>query len=135
MTGYSDILVVVPAAVIFAELLFRCPLIKHAHATARTAHKSLRVVCSSRISEHWKEVVLTRYARMLLVSGAHVSAWILAGLAVFLAVVALTDYAVSGRVTSASVVPSTMQTVAATVVGGLYGFVRTSYGWKQLLPR
>lgn len=49
------------------EIAIRLPLRTILSNNLRTAEKGVRVITSRRISEHWKEVVLLRYARNLFV--------------------------------------------------------------------
>jgi Trk-type K+ transport system membrane component len=54
-------------AVLAVEYFIRCPFEAHARALGIIANKSARAVLSKKISDHWKEVVLLRYARELVI--------------------------------------------------------------------
>lgn len=51
--------------VIFVELLVRLPLPAVSAALARTASKALAVLRADKISDHWKEKVLLKYALLI----------------------------------------------------------------------
>ena len=55
-------LLVVPAV----EYFFRVPFFFQVQVFLDIATKSMRLVASRRISDHWKEIVLLRYARELM---------------------------------------------------------------------
>ena len=54
------------AAIAASETVLRLSLRNTANATLTAARKSLAVIRSPRISEHWKERVLLRYSQELL---------------------------------------------------------------------
>lgn len=45
-----------------AELFLRLPIARSLNVLKGTAHKAIRTVSSSRVSDHWKEAVLPHYA-------------------------------------------------------------------------
>ncbi len=53
-------------AILGAEYVFQVPLLSRLNLLTTITKKSLAVVYSSRISDHWKEMVLLRYARDIL---------------------------------------------------------------------
>ncbi len=128
MSLTSEVLAVVPATVVFTECLFRCPLVAITRSMSKVAAKSLRVVSSRRISEHWKEAVLVRYSGMLLVTSCLAFVWLIAFVAAFIVVFGLTKYLFAGELTIMTAVPSVFETAAASVVGVLYGFARAKHG-------
>jgi hypothetical protein len=75
-------------AALAVEYFLRVPLVPAARALAALAHKSIRVVSSKRISDHWKEKVLLRYSREMAGRTALV-ALMVAGCAPVIAVPAL----------------------------------------------
>jgi hypothetical protein len=52
-------------ALLAVEYFFRLPFVSRGRALIGIANKSARVVISKKISDHWKEIVLLRYAREL----------------------------------------------------------------------
>jgi hypothetical protein len=52
-------------AIVFVELFLFLPIINAVKSVEKNAVKSLKVVSSKRISEHWKERVLLRYALLI----------------------------------------------------------------------
>lgn len=53
---------VILAAVLASEVLWRLPLVAQVRALTTVARKSAHVLASKRISDHWKERVLPAYA-------------------------------------------------------------------------
>ena len=52
-------------AIIAVEYVFRVPLLLHSKMLISVANRSVIVIRSKKISDHWKEIVLLRYAREL----------------------------------------------------------------------
>lgn len=52
-------------ALLAVEYFYRVPFVSRTKALIATSYKSIRVVSSKNISDHWKEIVLLRYAREL----------------------------------------------------------------------
>jgi len=52
-------------ALLAVEYFFRLPFVSRSRALIGIANKSARVVISKKISDHWKEIVLLRYATEL----------------------------------------------------------------------
>lgn len=52
-------------ALLVVEYFFKLPFFKHAGTLKAVVNKSIHVVLSKRISDHWKEAILLRYAREL----------------------------------------------------------------------
>jgi hypothetical protein len=48
------------------ECLIRLPIIKHGKHLLNTANKSVNILISRKISDHWKEKVLLHYSRKLI---------------------------------------------------------------------
>ena len=53
-------------AIIAVEYVFRVPLLLHSKMLISVANRSATVIRSKKISDHWKETVLLRYARDLI---------------------------------------------------------------------
>ncbi len=114
-------LIVILAAPMFVELLLRLPVARTGGALAEVAAKTLRVLRSRRISDHWKERVLPRYALGL--AGSSLALF-------FLLLVAAAPLASLAILFQALGVPawdlllSLPGLVACTVSGSLYGLAR-----------
>lgn len=52
-------------AILGLEYILRVPLVRHVNLLIKVAKKSLRIIRSRKVSDHWKEIVLLRYARDL----------------------------------------------------------------------
>ena len=64
----ASIVASVPGVVAVVELFTRLPLMGEIRKLQRTMGKSVKVVSSSRISDHWKEKATQRYSRTILTS-------------------------------------------------------------------
>ena len=53
-------------AIFGVEYVFRMPLLPRTKSLIKVANRSLAVIRFSKASDHWKEIVLLRYARDLL---------------------------------------------------------------------
>lgn len=52
-------------ALLVVEYFFKLPFFKHTRTLKMVVNKSIHVVLSKRVSDHWKEIILLRYAREL----------------------------------------------------------------------
>ena len=65
------------------EYFYRVPLVIHAKALQLISEKSLRLVASKHISDHWKEKVLLRYARDVAVHTAVIALMLTGSIVLF----------------------------------------------------
>lgn len=106
------------------ELFMHASPLDRAHQMAETARKAAHVVASRRISDHWKERILPRYARALFVS----SLWMFATV-----LLVLSPFVVVGLTVQEFGVPllhlaSTWQgVVASCLIAVLYGRARAAF--------
>lgn len=70
---------VIPAAILVCELALRLPILDRLVRMRRSADRSMHVLRSARISDHWKEKVLPAYARDM--AGASIGFFVLLCLA------------------------------------------------------
>lgn len=70
MTSHNFLaaLALVPGVIVFVELFFRLPVVRQAQSIRINAAKALKVILSSRISDHWKEKSIPVYAVRILLS-------------------------------------------------------------------
>ena len=61
-----EILTIIPSVVVFVELFLFLPVINTVRTVEKNAAKSFKLISSRRISEHWKEKALLRYALLIL---------------------------------------------------------------------
>jgi hypothetical protein len=73
-------LLVIVAAVLASEAFLRLPLIDRIKTVSATAQKAMRVLKSSRISDHWKERILPAYALRIGLGSVTFFGLLLAGL-------------------------------------------------------
>ena len=82
----EGLLVVTPATILVVDLFLVCPILNLVRALSEQTKKSMRVLRSTRVSEHWKEKVLPRYAARTMKTSLLLGGWLLLLLGVFTAV-------------------------------------------------
>lgn len=123
-------LVAVIGVVIFVELLLYLPVGTQARRLARVGSRAQQVLRSSRISDHWKEKVLLRYAQDLLRASLYLTALILSAALPLLAMAALLQWAeVSAALTWLS---SSTGLLVCTLVGTAWAVVRRKLASSSL---
>jgi len=63
---FTTLATTIPSVVIFIELFIYLPVLDSVYTIRDNAFKALRLFSSRRISEHWKEKAVLRYARLIL---------------------------------------------------------------------
>ena len=61
-------LLVILASFIAVELFLRLPVIDQVHQLFGTTHKAGHIITARAVSDHWKERVMLRYAREIMLS-------------------------------------------------------------------
>lgn len=115
-------LVAVIGAVVFVELLMYLPVAAEARRLARVGARAQQVLRSSRISDHWKEKVLLRYARDLLRASLCLTVLIFSAAAPLLVVAALLQWA--GVTAALSWLSSPVGLLICTLMGTAWGLLR-----------
>lgn len=121
MTQYIAAVLVCIVAV---EAFMRLPLGRALHDLNALLSKILSVITSKRISDHWKEKVLLRYAgqlavRTLILAGIFVSA----GVVIYIAAI-ITDFLISPRDETVIFLVSLPGIITATVASTVYYLIR-----------
>ena len=90
MSGTANtLLITLPALILAVEVVLIAPLSRLLKAAGQQGKKSVRLIRSERISDHWKEVALRHYASVMLRASLGICLW----LAVIIAVLTLGIYA------------------------------------------
>jgi len=76
---------------IFVELFSRVGVLGRSREVDRLLRKAVRVMASRRISDHWKESVLPRYARSMFASSVLMFASLIVALSPFAAAAVIAD--------------------------------------------
>lgn len=63
-------MILVTAVLSSCEVFFRNPLVSHATTVLSTTRKIFAVISSPRISDHWKEIAIPKYAAIASISSA-----------------------------------------------------------------
>jgi hypothetical protein len=113
-------------SVVAVEYFFHIPIFSQAHALLKVTQKSARVVFSSRISDHWKEVVLFRYAQELLRATTFVGLMLIGAMALIVTGAIFLDWWIEP-------IPTTMN--ALSMFWGWIGMIIASMGYFYLRNR
>jgi hypothetical protein len=116
--------VATPAVVAFVELFLRTGALQRAGELAAQARKAVAVVGSGRISDHWKERVLKRYSRSIMLETLRVTLLLAVSLAGAAAAYLLAGLALLGADRLGPTAYSWEAQLAALVVGVAYGWLR-----------
>ena len=111
-------------AVIGVEYVLKTPFIPRAKSLLKVINKSINVIRSRKISDHWKEIVLLRYSRDLVGHTLFLFS-ILTGLFLLIVLPAiLIDRQFQPSPTVIDALSSVQGLIVITVVSGAYVFVR-----------
>ena len=113
-------------AVVVVEMILRLPIVSRARSVMRVSRKASGVISAKHVSDTWKERVMLRYSREILVS----SLVLLACLALISAVIWLADILL-GAAAGIALLPALMSPlglVVATAAAFLYVAVRKRVG-------
>lgn len=115
----------VPGVVAVVELFTWLPISAEIGKLHTTTTKSIRVISSSRISDHWKEKSTQRYSRTLLTSSCLLFLYLIMLLTAFCAVYALAGFFLFDNIEQGINQLLLVKTqLVAVVVGVMYGFTR-----------
>lgn len=121
----AGVIATVPGVVATVELFMRLPISAEIGKLHATTGKSIKVISSSRISDHWKEKATQRYSRTILTSSCLLFFYLIVLLMAFCAV-----YVLAGLFLFAGIEQGLAQLLqvkiqlVAVVVGVLYTFMR-----------
>lgn len=115
-------LIAVVGVIVFVELLLRLPVAAEARRLAHVGTRAQKTLRSARISDHWKEKVLLRYARELLRASLSLSGLILAAALPLLAGAALLQWA--GIAATLTWLSSATGLLVCTLAGTAWGVYR-----------
>lgn len=73
-------LLIVLASFIAVELFVRLPVIDQVHQLFGTTHKAGHIIAARAVSDHWKERVMLRYAREIMLSSVKLVVFMTAAL-------------------------------------------------------
>ena len=73
-------LVICLLCLIGIEVFIALPVLRYINALTAVSKKAVRVTTSSKISDHWKEIVLQRYARDMAVNSIVAFSWLMIAL-------------------------------------------------------
>lgn len=126
MSPASAVIVAVSAVVVM-ELFLRLPFFDCAKTMLSYARKATATVTSAKISDHWKEKVLLRYACLLAGLTAKLAAMFLIIVLSVLALAWLGDSLLPSAAPSLSALASWKGLLLATLAAGLYWQLRRNF--------
>lgn len=107
------------------ESVRRLPFLERAHTLVSTARRAQHVLSSKRISDHWKEKVLLRYAGRMAFSSLLLGAMLGLVVALVSLIGLVTDYLAPSSPSSMDYLFSSEGLLAATSIAVVYWFGRS----------
>lgn len=125
MTGLLQSLVVSAlAAILVVEIALASPLIKLLGALAAHGRKSLLLISSKRISDHWKERMLPVYALRMLRASLLALLWLMSLIVVFALGLGAGDWVFAGRFPGVEVFERLDYMLSSFLIAAVYLGVR-----------
>ena len=106
------------------EYVLRVPLLSRTRSIIKVVNKSIGVIGSTKVSDHWKEIVLLRYARDLTVHTFFVAAFLFGLFLLVFSPCLLIDHLFQSTPSVVGSFTSTKGLITITVVSGAYAVVR-----------
>ena len=122
-------LVLVIIAITAVEIFIRLPIWRPIQSLLSLSQKIPRVLGSKHISDHWKEIVLQRYARDLALTSLQIFAWLLVAMGLLLAMAFSLDKLVMPAPSILAYLIKTEGIIAVTLLSLAY------YGLRRRLGR
>lgn len=123
-----NILFVSLLALLVVEYFFRIPLVSRARALLIVSTKSVRVILSKNVSDHWKEVVLLHYAKEVAMHTAVVALMIIGSAALLVLPALVLDWLFMPSPTTIETFASVAGIACMTLVAFIYVIVRKCLG-------
>ncbi len=118
----------VPAAITAVELFILLPFRERAQAIIDKTSKSTKIMKSRKISDHWKEKAIRSYSVQIMAASLVLAGYLLAVLAVFVAVYCLSAlFLLNTPQNGWKEISSGHVQVTAVVIGALYAYCRTLF--------
>jgi len=115
------------SCVAFVEAVIRLDLTGQVRAAALVTHKIVSVIGSSRVSDHWKEKVLSSYARKLLSTSVRLFLIMLVAVAPAILLAAGTGWRTSAYL---QLISSWAGMLAATLTAVVYAAARSRFAGR-----
>ncbi len=115
------------AALFTVEVIARLPLVDAIRRSTDVSRKVVRVIRSPRISEHWKEKVLLRYAGVMAGQSLRLSAYLAIIFAPIVVVAVIADQLLQTDVVAQSIRPAGI--ILLTAFGIAWGVIRNRLVW------
>ena len=111
-------------AICGVEYVLRVPLLSRTRSLIKVVNKSMAVIGSTKVSDHWKEIVLLRYARDLVGHTLFVASLLLGLFLLVFSPSLLMDHLFQSTPSVIGSFTSTKGLITITAVSGIYVVVR-----------
>jgi len=122
-----DILFVSAISILAVEYFYYLPFAKLSKCLLVKMKKSVRVVTSQRISDHWKEIVLIRYANEIMKTTIYLLLILLGLLLLIIASALFFDWLAGQELKAEDALSQPWNWVFMTLVATLYLYFRNRY--------
>jgi hypothetical protein len=122
-----DILFVTTISILSVEYFFYLPVANLGKGLLKIMKNSLRVLNSGRISDHWKEIVLIRYAMDILKTTVYLLLILLGFLLLIIVGSLFFDGLVGKEATSEDVLSKPRNWIFMTFIASIYLYFRNRY--------
>jgi hypothetical protein len=111
--------------VILVELFIAVPMMAAIQVLLHNSNRASKVIASPKISDHWKEKVLVRYARNIMVSSFKIAFWLFLVLALGGGASLLLDMLLKPEMPTLNWLATMQGIIVATVFSILYFWLRS----------
>lgn len=111
--------------VILVELFIAVPMMAAIQVLLHNSNRASKVISSAHISDHWKEKVLIRYARNIMLSSLKIAFWLLLVLALGGGASMLLDMLIQPEMATLAWLATLQGIIGATVFSILYFWLRS----------
>lgn len=117
-------LVAAPASIVLVECVLRLPVIPTLWGLPTTISKAMKVMTSSKVSDHWKELVLRSYAFAILRLSLALLLMFLIGLIAFAVTLQAVGMAIHGSFDARAAILRIDVAIVATIIAVIYFLAR-----------
>ena len=110
--------------ILAVEYFIYLPFIKHGKSLLTVAKKSINCIISKRISDHWKEVVLLRYAQALIKATVYLFIMLISLLLLVVAVAILFDRLITSQPSTLEILSIPLNWFWITLIAIVYLYFR-----------
>lgn len=110
------------------EYFIRLPFLSRAKALLRTSNKAVHIISSTKISDHWKEIVLLRYSQKLAIHTVIIALMLVGGFSLVVLPALLLDWLFVPKLAVIESLSTLLGLMCMTISSTLYIILRKYYG-------